>query len=66
MTTSAPQTKLLRLREVETIVGLGASSVYRRLRRGEFPAPVDIGGGQRRWLASEITNWIQSRPRVGG
>ncbi|MFP6559452.1 helix-turn-helix transcriptional regulator [Paraburkholderia sp. B3] len=58
--------RLIRLREVRTRVGLGASTVYRYLAAGKFPRPVDIGGGRVAWLESEVDAWIASRPEVGG
>ncbi|CAN7695913.1 helix-turn-helix transcriptional regulator [Paraburkholderia sp. 22099] len=53
--------RLIRLREVRTRVGLGASTVYRYLATGKFPRPVEIGGGRVAWLESEIDAWIASR-----
>jgi prophage regulatory protein len=53
--------RLIRLREVRTRVGLGASTVYRYLAAGKFPRPVAIGGGRVAWLESEIDAWIASR-----
>ncbi|MDN8000949.1 helix-turn-helix transcriptional regulator [Burkholderia multivorans] len=53
--------RLIRLREVRTRVGLGASTLYRYLAAGKFPRPVEIGGGRVAWLESEIDAWIAGR-----
>jgi prophage regulatory protein len=37
--------RLLRLPEVLHRVGWSRSSLYRAIQRGEFPAPVKLGGG---------------------
>ncbi|MBB5406448.1 prophage regulatory protein [Paraburkholderia sp. RAU6.4a] len=57
--------RLIRLREVRTRVGLGASTVYRYLAVGKFPRPVEIGGGRVAWLESEIDAWIANRMEAG-
>ncbi|WP_424139216.1 helix-turn-helix transcriptional regulator [Roseomonas chloroacetimidivorans] len=55
---------LIRIAEVERQVSLTRSSIYRRMRAGVFPLPVDLGGGQVRWWQSEITAWKRDRPRT--
>ena len=57
--------RLVRLAEVRTRVGLGASTVYRYVAAGKFPRPVEIGGGRVAWLESEIDTWIASRAQAG-
>jgi prophage regulatory protein len=39
-------------------------TLWRRVRAGTFPAPVDVGGGRIAWVRSEVDAWIESRPRV--
>ena len=56
--------RLLRRREVESLCGIGRSTIYNRLRRGEFPRPVSIGPQSVRWRESAIMEWLDSRPRV--
>jgi predicted DNA-binding transcriptional regulator AlpA len=37
------------------------------VKLGHFPAPRELGTGKRRgrigWIASEVEDWIQSRPK---
>ena len=54
--------RLLRRREVERMTGLQKSSLYRMMRRGQFPEPVRLGTHAVRWRLSEITRWIETRP----
>src|SRR5882762_11020033 len=35
--------RILRLKQVSTIVGLAKSSIYRKVREGTFPAPIKLG-----------------------
>lgn len=51
--------KLLRLREVEEIVGMKKSTIYRMIASEQFPAPIKIGGLSR-WAESVIQEWIKS------
>ena len=50
------------------MVALTATTIYRRMRGGTFPLPIQVGGSGSavRWLQSEILEWIASRPRATG
>ena len=61
-----PVPTLLRRHEVEAATGLSRSHLYDLMRRGEFPEPLKLSPGAVRWLADEITEWIESRPRASG
>lgn len=52
---------LLRLSEVEKEVGLGRSAIYRRMKVGEFPLPLQLGGGVVRWQSSDIAAWRSAK-----
>lgn len=58
--------RLLRLPEVESIVGLRKSSIYDAMKRGEFPAPVKLSRRAVCWPASAIDAWIAARIKAGG
>jgi predicted DNA-binding transcriptional regulator AlpA len=49
----------------ETLVSLGYVSnrvtLSRRIKRGEFPAPIRVGSRNVAWLKSEIDAWELSR-----
>lgn len=55
------QTRLLRLREVECIVGLKKTSIYRLMAKAEFPQPVRVSSAAVRWDSDDISAWIESR-----
>lgn len=50
---------ILRLPTVKAATGLSRSTIYERVRRGTFPAPVPIGRKAVGWLESEVGAWIQ-------
>ena len=54
--------RLLRRREVEKVTGLARSSIYRYMQEGNFPRPLRVGPAAVRWKASDITDWLESRP----
>ena len=58
--------RLLRRREVEEITGMGRSSIYRLMHDGTFPRPVRVGPAAVRWRASDIDDWLATRPMAGG
>ncbi len=59
--------KILRFAEVRERTGLSRATVYRRVRAGTFPIPLDLGSGQGNyqlgWLEEEIDEWVSARPR---
>ena len=58
---------ILRFAQVRERTGLSRATVYRRIRAGTFPAPLDLGDGDNRslgWLSDEIDAWVMDRPRV--
>ena len=57
-TTPAPAESLLRLRQVEAVVGLKKSKIYSLLQAGQFPAPVRLGPRSVRWKGSAVRAWI--------
>ena len=58
--------RLLRLPEVEALVGLRKPSLYDAMKRGEFPAAVKLSRRAVCWSASSIDSWITKRIQSGG
>lgn len=51
---------LLRRKEVEKIAGISRASIYRLIKAGKFPAPVNLGTGAVRWRQSDVIAWQSS------
>ena len=49
--------RILRIREVASRVGLSRSSIYVRIKAGQFPGPIKQGASSG-WLESEISDHI--------
>jgi len=54
--------RLLRLPEVLRLTGLSRSTLYRKIKAGEFPRPVKLGKRAVGWRESEVIAWINGRP----
>ena len=55
--------RMLRVAEVVSRTGLSRTSLWRRLRAGDFPRPIQLGPNSVGWRDSEIEAWLESRPR---
>ncbi len=56
--------RIVRLPEVKAITGLSRSTVYERIREGQFPKPVGLGGRNVGWVENEVVAWIEERISV--
>jgi prophage regulatory protein len=54
---------LLSLNEVVEITHRSRATIYRDLRAGRFPRPIELGANAIAWKQSEIQAWLDSRPR---
>ena len=59
-------TRLLTRREIEERCGIARTTIYRKMREGSFPEPLQIGARAVRWPENEIEAWLASRPRSHG
>ncbi|ODS23695.1 hypothetical protein AB835_07645 [Candidatus Endobugula sertula] len=53
--------RILRAHEVQKIVGVSRSTIWRMERKGQFPARLPLGTGSIGWLKSDIEAWMQNR-----
>ncbi len=61
MKTPKPQDEILRWPEVHKITKLSRTTVWRLVRKGQFPKPFWISTNLRGWLRSDIDCWIEER-----
>jgi len=55
----------MRIPEVVEVTGLPKTTIWRRVKSGDFPAPVRLGSLATRsigWREGEIKRWLDSRP----
>ncbi len=66
MDTRSQSRRFLRLPEVIHISGYGRTSIYEKIKTGEFPKPYPLGARAVGWLAEDIEAWIDSRIQAPG
>lgn len=59
--TTVTDDPFLRMPEVEKTTGLKKVTIYRLIKRSEFPSPIKLGGRASGWLLSEINQWKAER-----
>lgn len=57
--------RFIRLKEVKKICGLSRTTLYQKIKKGEFPESYALGVRAIGWLASDVDAWIASRVKVG-
>lgn len=57
--------RLLRIDDVCFMIGLGRSTIYAKVKAGDFPGPVQLHGASVAWRETELDAWIAARPAVG-
>ncbi|HIF9244413.1 TPA: AlpA family transcriptional regulator [Photobacterium damselae] len=53
--------RLIRLKEVMHICGLGRSSIYKFMEDGRFPKSVSLGDRAVAWVETEVEEWIEQK-----
>lgn len=56
---------IMRLPAVLSATGLSRTTLWRRVRSGDFPAAVRLGGAQSRavgWRRGDVEKWLLERP----
>lgn len=58
--------RFLNVREVALRVGLSRSTIYRKVKAGDFPDSYDLSDGRVAWRESDIDAWVATRKRSRG
>jgi prophage regulatory protein len=53
--------KLIKLKDVMDITGLGRSTIYKYITEATFPKPVSLGKKSVAWVESEVQEWIMEK-----
>ena len=56
-----PPDNVLRRDAVQSLTGLGRSTIYAKMTDGNFPKPIKLGPRSVGWLQSEIVAWMEAR-----
>ena len=60
-TATAGLRRIVRLPELEVMVGRGRSAIHEDIIAGRFPKPIPLGGRAVGWLIEEIELWLADR-----
>ena len=60
------QERMLGLRSMVLRTGLSKSTLYRLIKQGSFPPPLQLAPRAVRWRSDEIDEWLSNRPRSVG
>lgn len=52
--------KIIRLPQLKEMVGLGTTTIYDKMKRGDFPKQIKLGRISG-WLESEVQTWISKQ-----
>lgn len=52
---------IIRLGELQKLIGLSSCTIWRLERQGRFPARLKIGKRAVGWLFSDVRSWINDR-----
>jgi len=58
--------EILRTRDLINLLKLSRSTIWRRIKIGNFPKPFGLGGGSainaaKGWLADDVYSWIEKQ-----
>ncbi|CAN2528752.1 helix-turn-helix transcriptional regulator [Burkholderia pseudomallei] len=53
--------KILRISSVLDCVGVKKTTLYRWIKEGNFPAPIQLGARSVGWRQCDVEQWIESR-----
>ena len=56
-----PRDRLIRLPEVENLIGCKKSTVYTMVREGTFPKPIRLSSRMVAWPETAVLQWMQDR-----
>lgn len=53
--------RFIKLNEVMNSTGLGRSTIYKYMDKGEFPKSISLGDRAVAWLESEVHDWMMEK-----
>lgn len=60
---SIKMTVIFKLKTVCDITTLSKATIYREIKQGKFPAPIQLTNRSVGWLMSEIEEWINKKAK---
>jgi prophage regulatory protein len=61
MNNSNTHLSILRRKQVESRTGLCRSTIYAKIKSGDFPPPIPLGARAVGWVEKEIDDWLYEK-----
>lgn len=58
--TGGNEKRFIRIKEVINLTGVPRSTIYLKMKQGEFPKNIKLGQRSTAWMKSEIDEWMQT------
>lgn len=58
---TGPILRYLSLKQVMEMTSLGKSYIYDNIKKGNFPAQINLGPNLARWLEHEVQDWMRQQ-----
>jgi prophage regulatory protein len=53
--------QIIKLSEVKGVVPLSTASIYRLIKKGEFPKQIKLSERSSGWVLEEVEQWLEER-----
>ena len=53
--------KVIKLRQVKELTTLSSATIYRLIKKGEFPRQIKLSERSSGWLLEDINTWLEQR-----
>jgi len=57
--TTLPDSAMIRQRDLLRVVGISATSIWRRCAAGTFPKPIKLGEKTTAWRWGDVRKWLE-------
>ena len=52
--------------DVSEFTGISKPTIYRLMKSGDFPRPMQLSTNRVAWRKSDVMNWLSDLPTAGG
>ncbi len=63
MATHTQSESFLKCKDIQSKLSTSRASIYRWMKSGTFPRPIQLGSNMVRWKESDINAWISSKEK---
>lgn len=64
LATPRPELQILRVADLEVLLNLSRTTIWRLRRAGKFPQPIRLSANAVGWFAYVIYEWMAERPQA--